>query len=87
MDLGLRDKVCVVTGSTAGIGEIVARALLEEGATVAIVAGASRLAPAPTRDRRAGAGRRAFRTLLFGARTLCAATICAVSCARSRSLA
>jgi len=34
MDLGLRDKVCVVTGSTAGIGEIVARELLEEGATV-----------------------------------------------------
>jgi len=51
--------------------------VLSFGATVAIVAGASRLAPSPTRDRRAGAGRRACRTLLLGARTLCAATICA----------
>jgi len=34
MDLGLRDKVCIVTGSTGGIGLEVARQLLEEGATV-----------------------------------------------------
>jgi NAD(P)-dependent dehydrogenase (short-subunit alcohol dehydrogenase family) len=34
MDLGLRDRVCVVTGSTAGIGLDVARLLLEEGARV-----------------------------------------------------
>src|SRR5438128_11575533 len=34
MDLGLRDKVCVVTGSTAGIGLETARMLAEEGARV-----------------------------------------------------
>jgi 3-oxoacyl-[acyl-carrier protein] reductase len=35
MDLGLRDRVCVVTGSTAGIGLETARLLAEEGARVA----------------------------------------------------
>ena len=34
MDLGLHDKVCVVTGATAGIGLEVARLLRSEGATV-----------------------------------------------------
>ena len=34
MELGLKDKVCVVTGSTSGIGLVVARLLREEGATV-----------------------------------------------------
>jgi NAD(P)-dependent dehydrogenase (short-subunit alcohol dehydrogenase family) len=34
MDLGLRNRVCVVTGSTAGIGLEVARLLVEEGARV-----------------------------------------------------
>jgi NAD(P)-dependent dehydrogenase (short-subunit alcohol dehydrogenase family) len=34
MDLGLRDSVCVVTGSTAGIGRAIARMLAEEGARV-----------------------------------------------------
>jgi 3-oxoacyl-[acyl-carrier protein] reductase len=34
MDLALRDHVCVVTGSTAGIGLHVARLLVEEGASV-----------------------------------------------------
>jgi NAD(P)-dependent dehydrogenase (short-subunit alcohol dehydrogenase family) len=34
MDLGLQDKVCVVTGSTAGIGLAVASLLKDEGATV-----------------------------------------------------
>jgi 3-oxoacyl-[acyl-carrier protein] reductase len=35
MDLGLRDRVCVVTGSTAGIGLETARLLAEDGARVA----------------------------------------------------
>jgi NAD(P)-dependent dehydrogenase (short-subunit alcohol dehydrogenase family) len=34
MDLGLRDKVCVVTGSTGGIGRATAEQLRDEGATV-----------------------------------------------------
>src|SRR4051794_25935638 len=32
MDLGLRDRVCVVTGSTAGIGLATVRLLVDEGA-------------------------------------------------------
>ena len=34
MDLGLRDKLCVVTGSTAGIGRATAELLVAEGARV-----------------------------------------------------
>jgi 3-oxoacyl-[acyl-carrier protein] reductase len=34
VDLGLRDKVCLVTGSTGGIGLETARLLREEGATI-----------------------------------------------------
>jgi hypothetical protein len=37
MDLGLRDKVCVVTGSTSGIGLETARLLCAEGARVVLV--------------------------------------------------
>lgn len=36
MDLQLEDKVCVVTGSTSGIGFEAARQLVEEGATVLV---------------------------------------------------
>ncbi|NLJ93942.1 MAG: SDR family oxidoreductase [Clostridiaceae bacterium] len=35
MDLGLKDKVVVVTGSTGGIGEAIVEAFLREGAKVA----------------------------------------------------
>jgi L-fucose dehydrogenase len=37
MDLGLKDKVIVVTGGAKGIGEGIARVLAKEGAIVAIV--------------------------------------------------
>ncbi|HEV3479894.1 MAG TPA: SDR family oxidoreductase [Gaiellaceae bacterium] len=36
MDLGLRDRVCVVTGSTGGIGRETAQLLVEEGARVVV---------------------------------------------------
>jgi 3-oxoacyl-[acyl-carrier protein] reductase len=36
MDLGLRDRVCIVTGSTAGIGLETARLLAAEGARVVV---------------------------------------------------
>ena len=36
MDLGLRERVCVVTGSTGGIGLVTARLLREEGARVVV---------------------------------------------------
>lgn len=36
MNLGLSDRVCIVTGSTAGIGRETARILAEEGARVVI---------------------------------------------------
>ena len=36
MDLGLRDRVCVVTGSTGGIGLAVAHVLADEGARVVV---------------------------------------------------
>ena len=36
MDLGLRDKICIVTGSTGGIGLETARQLASEGARVVV---------------------------------------------------
>jgi NAD(P)-dependent dehydrogenase (short-subunit alcohol dehydrogenase family) len=36
LDLGLRDRVCVVTGSTGGIGLATARLLADEGARVTV---------------------------------------------------
>src|SRR2546423_1815388 len=36
MDLGLRDRVCIVTGSTGGIGLHTARMLADEGARVVV---------------------------------------------------
>jgi NAD(P)-dependent dehydrogenase (short-subunit alcohol dehydrogenase family) len=33
----MRDKICLVTGATSGIGQVTARALAEQGARVIIV--------------------------------------------------
>jgi 3-oxoacyl-[acyl-carrier protein] reductase len=37
MDLGLRDRACIVTGATGGIGRVVAVSLASEGASVLLV--------------------------------------------------
>jgi NAD(P)-dependent dehydrogenase (short-subunit alcohol dehydrogenase family) len=49
VDLGLRDRVCVVTGSTAGIGLATARALVDERARV-VVCGRERARAEQARD-------------------------------------
>src|SRR5262245_8345620 len=59
MDLGLTDKIAIVTGSTRGLGLATARALVAEGCNVTVCArGEAGLAEA-TADRRGvgGAGR------------------------------
>ncbi len=56
MDLGLRDKVCLVTGSTGGIGFETARLLVAEGARVAVTGRHSERVQAARRDTGAAAG-------------------------------
>jgi len=59
MDLQLRDKIALVTGSSRGLGFASARALLDEGCRVAICArGNARLEKAAETLRRAGAADR-----------------------------
>jgi 3-oxoacyl-[acyl-carrier protein] reductase len=50
MDLGLRGRVCVVTGSTGGIGLATARLLAEEGALVVVTGRDSARAEAARRE-------------------------------------
>jgi 3-oxoacyl-[acyl-carrier protein] reductase len=58
MDLGLTDKVAIVTAASRGFGRAIARQLAEEGAHVVICArGAENLADAAAEIDRAGRGR------------------------------
>lgn len=50
MDLGLRGRVCVVTGSTGGIGLATARVLVDEGALVVVTGRDSDRAEAARRE-------------------------------------
>ena len=50
MELGLRDRVCVVTGSTRGIGLATARLLVREGARVVVCGRDPRRAEAARRE-------------------------------------
>ena len=55
MDLGLRDRACIVTGASSGIGKATAVALSAEGAAVLLVArDEARLAPAAEESSAAG---------------------------------
>jgi NAD(P)-dependent dehydrogenase (short-subunit alcohol dehydrogenase family) len=56
MDLGLRDRVCVVTGSTTGIGLETARLLAAEGARVAVSGRESRRVDAARHESGAALG-------------------------------
>src|SRR5215472_2024165 len=57
MDLGLADKVAIVTGSSRGLGLACAAALVQEGCRVTICArGETRLAEAAAELRRSGPG-------------------------------
>ena len=56
MDLGLRGRVCLVTGSTSGIGLETARVLAAEGARVAVCGRDSERVDRARRDARAAFG-------------------------------
>src|SRR5438876_9889450 len=56
MDLGLQDKVCLVTGSTGGIGLETARVLAAEGAKVAVTGRRPEGVEAARRDAGAAVG-------------------------------
>src|SRR5437762_13237200 len=56
MDLGLRDKVCLITGSTGGIGLEAARLLAAEGASVAVTGRRAERVELARRDAGATAG-------------------------------
>jgi 3-oxoacyl-[acyl-carrier protein] reductase len=57
MDLGLKGKACIVTGGSRGIGVEIARALVDEGANVAIIARDRARLEAVAKDLRRGASR------------------------------
>src|SRR5919205_4338475 len=56
MDLGLEGRVCLVTGSTSGIGLATARLLAAEGARVAVCGRDSERVDEARRDARAAFG-------------------------------
>src|SRR5690242_4838323 len=56
MELGLRDRVCVVTGSTGGIGLATARLLAAEGARVVLCGRSEERVERARREARAALG-------------------------------
>jgi 3-oxoacyl-[acyl-carrier protein] reductase len=57
MDLGLRDRLCVVSGASRGIGKATSLALATEGATVLLVGRSEQPLTDVARDCQAAAGR------------------------------
>lgn len=56
MELGLREKVVLITGGAEGIGAAISRACLEEGAIPCIVTRDSEAVHVPEEDQHGGVG-------------------------------